>query len=179
MLFHYCRNGVAWWANQSYSDYYKMMRESSENSLNNDISYRDVLAGKEPNVAFQVPTPKGTVGYEQTMVAIEIGHTEPEGIHTSQICTIAINTFAPDEFEIFCTGVYDLEPKGALAKALSLRDANDKSFENGKPDHLCYPPDGDYTFLPADTPITEVPRLLDLYRQRMASGRGADAPVNK
>jgi hypothetical protein len=180
MLFHYCRNGLAWWADQSYADYFVMMRESSQDALNNDISYRDVLAGKEPNVTFQVRRkPKGAVGYAQTIVALEIGHTEPEGIHTSQICTIAINTFSADQFEIFCTGVYDLEPKGALAKALSLREANDKSFENGKPDHQCYPPEGDYAFLPADTPIAEVPKVLALYKQRMANGRGADAPVNK
>ena len=53
------------------------------------------------------------------------------------------------------------------------------NYEQGKPDSLCYPPGGDHAFLPADTPVTDAPKLLEFYKQRMAKGRGADAPVNK
>ena len=181
MLFNYCRNGLAWWAKRSQVDYFTTIRESSDNPLNNDVSYRDVLAGKEPNIAYrvqQIPA-KTPGGYATTRVVLEIGHTEPEGIHTSQICAITIEKFSNDHVDVYCTGVYDLDPKDALAKALRMREDNDKNLENGKPDSLCYPPDGEYTYLPADTPITQVPKLLDLYKQRMASGRGADAPANK
>ena len=181
MLFNYCRNGYAWWTSQFEPEFIKSFVESSDHPMNKSVSYRDVLAGKEPNVAFQVRVrPKNTRdSYINTDVAIAIGHLLPEGTDEMRYCAITIQTFSDGRSDIYCTGIYGHATKGGLENTLRLMEAHSKNFEDGKPEAMCYPPSGHYTFLPADTPVAEVPKLLDLYKQRMAKGRGADAPVNK
>jgi hypothetical protein len=180
MLFNYCRNGYAWWANSLEAEFFAGFTESSDRPINKSLSYRDVLAGKEPNVSFQVRILPRTSNrpYASTHVALAIGHVLPEGVDETHFCAVVINSFS-DSVEIHCTGIYRHETKNGLANTLRLMAENNENFEKGKPDTLCYPPDGDYALLPADTPITEVPKLLDLYKQRMAKGKGADGPVNK
>jgi hypothetical protein len=181
MLFNYCRNGYAWWGSRFEAEFFKQFIESSDHPLNRSVSYRAVLAGKERNVTVRVrergKDPQSE--YINTHVALAIGHVLPEGVDEMHFCAITIQRRPDGRTDIYCTGIYTHETKGGLENTLRLMEAHTKNFEDGKPDALCYPPAGDYAFLPADTPISEVPRLLDLYKQRLTKGRGADAPVNK
>jgi hypothetical protein len=181
MLFNYCRNGYAWGSNNFEPELLKNFVESSDHPLNRSVSFQNALDGKEPNIAFQVRVlPRSSSdGYERTNVALSIAHTEQEGIPEVQVCAIAIEKRADDQANVYCVGVYSVDPKRGLPHVLRLMEAHARNDESGRPGAMCYLPAGNYAYLPADTPLSEVPNLLDLYLKRMDAERGADAPVNK